>query len=303
MLLTKHSSFLFILLLSLAPYGVSQQNPGTEPSAPTTTSPDTSAEAQSSQENAPEPSSPPSATTKTAPPILLANPELRDQQEWLTVGNKKIPALYLSQVKGGTHGGVLLIPNLNMPPSQRGIINSLRNALPESHWHTLALDLSTVEPLTEQEISQSVAAGLKFLNDDGIYNIAIIAEGVGAARAIHFLADLSAGENALLQSIRALIIIDANNNVPNSTVKTLEKFSTIAVPILDAYSANNQSQQRLASLRKRAMYKNKGQSGYRQITLPRQVNYYNQHENHITKRIRGWMDKNISGFTVEKRRL
>jgi hypothetical protein len=300
MLKPKLSILLFILSMSFTYQGLSQQNPTVDPP---TAAPQTVAGEDSLNAEALDTSPSTNNDTKTHPLTELSDPALRDQQHWLTVGDQLISSLYLSQVGGDTHGGVLLIPNLNMRPSEQGIINSLRNALPESHWHTLALNLSNKGPYDEQLVSQSIAAGVKFLNDEGIYNIAIIAEGAGAAQAIHFLADSSPVDDVKLQSVRALIIIAANNNVPGSDIKTLEKLSTIELPILDAYSAHNYSQRQLADARKRAMHKTKVQSVYRQITLPNQVNYYRKNENHITKRIRGWMDKNISGFTVEKRRM
>lgn len=290
MLVPKISIVLFILFLSFSYRGVSQQNPAEDPpiSAPQTASGDENVDNKAS-------GTPPSksAEPKAGPLTVYSDPELRDQQHWLPVGNRQISSLYLSQVGGKANGGVLLIPNLNMAPSQQGIINSLRNALPDSHWHTLALDLINKESLDEQLVSQSIAAGLKFLNDEGISNIAIIAEGVGAAQAIHFLADSSPAIDIMLQSVRALIIIYPNNNIPGSDVNTLEKLSTIELPILDAYSAHNHSQQQLADARKKAMHKTKAQSVYRQITLPNQVNYYRKNKGYITKRIRGWMDKHI----------
>lgn len=299
MRLPKTPVLLFILFMSLSGRGFSQQTPADDPptAAPqdisgneTVTAPLTAATNPKSKE----------PTTGTL--LEYADPDLKEQQHWLPVGNRQISSLYLSQTGGKTYGGALLIPNLNTPPSQRGIINSLRNALPESHWNTLAIDLSNKEPLSEQFVSQSIAAGLKFLNEKGIYNLAMIAEGVGAAQAIHFLTDSSSADDVMLQSVRALIIIYPNNNVPGSDVKTLEKLSTIEIPVLDAYSANDYSQRELASSRKKAIHNTPAQPAYRQITLPNQVNYYRKHENHITQRIRGWMDKHISGFTVEKKR-
>jgi hypothetical protein len=300
MSLPKISNLLFVSLMSFAFQGLSQQNPASDPALP---APEKESAGKNLNEETSDTTPITNEASKTGTLVVYSDPTLRDQQRLLTVGGEQISSLYISQIGGETHGGVLLIPNLNMPPSQQGIINSLRNALPESHWHTLALDLTSKEALSEQLVNQSITAGIKFLNDEGIYNIAIIAEGVGAAQAVHFLGDLSTEDDVKMQSVRALIIIDANNRVPGSETNTLEKLGAIGLPILDAYSINDRSQRKLASFRKKAMYKTTGKSIYRQISLPNQVDYYRKNENHITKRIRGWMDKHISGFTVEKRQL
>lgn len=236
--------------------------------------------------------------TQLTVPIAYADPQLAKQHQWLNTGETKLSALYLKQTRDVIYGAVLLIPDLMSHPSKASNVNSLRNALSQSHWQSLALDLTSIDNFDEQHVNDAIGAGTAFLNEKGILNIAIIAEGIGAAQAVNYLADLTA--KAQLQSIKALVLINAKNSIPRSKEGTLEKLKAIKLPILDAFSANDNLYQQLANDRKTARNETRGQYSYRQITLPRAVNYYNKHENHITKRIRGWLDKNISGFTVRQ---
>jgi len=250
----------------------------------------------------------PSATepsaTGTAPTTLpnkAGNKELTKQQRWLSAGGRKLSALYIERVLLETRGGVLLIPDLQRAPAAASIVNSLRNALPQSHWRTLALDMRPVDWRDQQQVLDALAAGITFLNQQGVFNIAIIAEGGGGAQAIHYLAQLSREGSEQLQTLRALILVNARNTLPDSELDALDSIADIQLPILDAVGNNNYSLTAMAQQRQGASHRMDGQSNYRQLVLPQAVNYYRRHDNSVTKRIRGWMDNNISGVTVEQR--
>ncbi|MEE8056738.1 MAG: DUF3530 family protein [Pseudomonadales bacterium] len=219
---------------------------------------------------------------------------------WLTVAGQRELAFYLSETSGIAHGGVLLIPDLGHHPNTTGIIDSLRHHLAKQHWHTLALDTADA---TEERTLQMIAAGILSLNQHGVFNIAILGEGVGAALALHYVATLPAIDKNQdeFEQIRALIMINARNSIPGSSKNTLKKLTTIRQPILDAYINSDYLQQQQAKIRKTVVGRKTGDFYYQQIRLPK-VSYYQQGEdNRITQRIRGWLDKNVAGFMVDRK--
>ncbi|MBL4826899.1 MAG: DUF3530 family protein, partial [Spongiibacteraceae bacterium] len=227
-----------------------------------------------------------------------------EEKAWLTVVNKPLLALYLSETSGKAHGGVLIAPQVTQYPSSRGIINSLRHTLADHHWHTLTLDLtSTIHSdgsMDEDRAQKAITAGIKYLNQQGVYNIAILGEGIGAAHALHFVATLpEASKNSSeIQQIRALIMINAQNKIPNSTTNTLKAFEKVKLPILDAYSGSDFHSQQQAKQRKNAgRHLNRF---HQQVRLPQTALFQTGYENRITKRIRGWLDKNVAGFMVQE---
>jgi pimeloyl-ACP methyl ester carboxylesterase len=201
----------------------------------------------------------------------------------------------------------LIIPEVGRYPSSKGIVNSLRHTLSLHHWHTLALDMTSTltknGDINEDKVQKAIAAGVEYLNKQGVYNIAILGEGVGAAHALHYVAALPETDNATsqFQQIRALIMINAKNSIPYSDTDTLNAFDTVKLPILDAYSGNDLLSQEQAKLRKSAA-RRKMNRYHQQIRLPQMVMYQQRHENRTTKQIRGWLDKNIAGFMVRKQR-
>lgn len=218
----------------------------------------------------------------------------------LIVAGQPQPAFYLSELSGKAHGGVLLIPDIGRSPTIPGNISALRHSLASKHWHTLALDTSDS---SDTHTQQMIAAGISYLNQQGVFNIAILGEGIGAAQAIHYIAALPVIDKNQggFEQIRALIMINAKNSIPGSRVNTLGKLGVIRQPILDAYSSSELLKQQQATNRKRAARVRTGSVLYQQIRLPLISHFQQQGENRVTKQVRGWLDKNVAGFMVDGR--
>ncbi len=225
--------------------------------------------------------------------------EVPDREKaWLMAGDLQQIAFYLSETTGTAHGGVILLPDYAKHPAEAGMINTLRHTLSDNHWHTLAVSLLNTN---EQQAQQLIAAAIKHFNNQGVYNLAILGEGVGAAQAIHFAASLPPSNNPRQPNqIRAVILYDGKNAIPGSDVATLEKLSTVSVPVLDAYSNSDFEAKQLAEKRKSAARRLMNNRNYQQIRLPMTTGLHTEEDNRITKRFRGWLDNNAAGFMVDR---
>ena len=239
-----------------------------------------------------------------SPVVIKGVESLTDQQvpdrekAWLAVAGSPSLAFYLSEITGRAYGGVLLLPKLNHHPASLGSTNTMRHALAANHWHTLALN---PEDADEARTMAMIAAGIIYLNQQGVYNIAILGEGLGAAQALRYVASLkpkdpSQGE---FNVVRALVMINADNKIAGSENNTLDNLSSIKMPILDAFSNNDFRQQRQADERKRAAHRPVNRF-YQQVRIPLSADRQDNKDNPITKRIRGWLDKNAAGFMVDR---
>lgn len=227
-----------------------------------------------------------------------------DEKAWLAVDGNKLLALYRSDTSGKAHGAVLIIPQTGRYPNAAGAINTLRRSLADHHWHTLALDLASHSKVhgsvDEQQVQKTIAAGIEYLNQQGIYNIAILGEGIGAAHVLSYAATLGNTDNsAALQQVRALILLNAQNAIPNSKTNTLGTFNKVKLPILDAYINGDLLSKQQAEQRRRAARKHNHRY-YQQIRLARFSSRSQSQQQRVTKRIRGWLDRNIAGFVVRE---
>lgn len=217
------------------------------------------------------------------------------ERVWLDIGNGKDLAFYLSEKSGTAHGGVLIVPNKGIHPAVTGTVNSLRHTLAKHHWHTLALDIS---PLDAGAIQQDIAAGVAYLNSQGVFNIAILGDGQGAVYALQYVASLPPPEKGQFEQIRALVMLNADNMAEGTTGDPMAVLAHVRLPVLDAWYANDFSEQQKAKHRRSLTA---GTSAlYQQARIPYATVQSSEHENRVTKRIRGWLDKNIAGFMVDK---
>ncbi len=243
---------------------------------------------------------PPPVTAAAGTESLLDQKVPDNEKVWLPVTGGSELGFYLSEASGKANGGVVLLPKMGQHPATKGsTINDFRISLSENHWHTLALNIGDAD---EEKTLAFITAGINYLNQQGVYNIAILGEGLGAAQSLHYAASISNVARAPGQfaPIRAVVMIDADNMIPDNDANTLEKLSMIRMPILDAFSSSDYQKQRLADERKRAARK-KMNRGYQQIRLPPDSGAQQDVDNRITKRIRGWLDKNVAGFMIDRR--
>lgn len=252
-------------------------------------------EAEAAAEQAP----PPSITAAAGIESLLDQQVADNEKVWLPVAGSSELAFYLSEASGKPHGGVILLPGIAQHPATKdSTINTLRIALSENHWHTLALNIGDAN---KDKALALITAGVNYLHQQGVYNIAILGEGLGAAQAIHYADSIASinGASSQFAPIRAVVMIDADNLLPDSEKSTLETLSMIGIPILDAYSHSDYQKQRLANERKRAA-REKINRGYQQIRLPKTSVARQDVDNRMTKRIRGWLDKNVAELMVDR---
>lgn len=233
-----------------------------------------------------------SDASKLDPQDLAAS---ANERVWLNTDSGKRLAFYLSEKSGTAHGGVLIIPDRGIHPAVTGTINSLRHTLAKHHWHTLALDISSLDA---EAVPGTIAAGVAQLNAEGVFNIAILGNGQGAVYALQYVAKLPPPEKGKFQQIRALVMLNADNFSGTSDHNPMAALADIKLPVLDAWYANDYNEQQKA--RQRREQAAGANNLYQQARIPYVAVQNPGYENRITKRIRGWLDKNIAGFMVDK---
>ncbi|GAA5317076.1 MAG: DUF3530 family protein [Candidatus Pelagadaptatus aseana] len=158
--------------------------------------------------------------------------------------------------------------------------------------------------LNPEDIAHSrIEAAIRHLNDQGIFNIVLLGDGVGAARAGHYLGSLpepkpkKRGEKPI-KPIRAMIIINARNTSPRGDINLLSSLYDSELPTLDIYFGTHQQDNRDSIERKKYALRN-GFKTYQQILLPELSHNTMLGENRLSKRVRGFLSKYAKGVKVE----
>ena len=176
-----------------------------------------------------------------------------------------------------------------------------------------ALDDGTIDPEQEAETNKKpkiatetvaysrIEAAISFLNDQGIYNIVLLGDGLGAARAGNFLKGLPQSnepKDNTIKLIRAMVIINARNSSPKQDINLLTSLYDPQVATLDIYFGIHEKDN-AESLERKKFARRNNFTTYQQILLPELSHNTTNGENRLTRRIRGFLNKHAKGVKVE----
>jgi hypothetical protein len=200
-----------------------------------------------------------------------------------------------------------LTNQLNAPPDQTpttGLGTAAERELPPR-------DDKTPDASPEEITKTRIDAALKFLKEQGQYNVVVVAQGAGGVRAMKYIDQLmgQAPQRSIHSSqkttkklkiqrpIRAAILIAARNTIEENDENITQFFNDAALPILDIYFSDHfldtiESKARIKAARE------KGLSNYHQIKLARPATDIIEVENNVTRRIRGFLNRYARGFEV-----
>lgn len=219
------------------------------------------------------------------------------EAEWLPAGQDKILSLYTEHETEQAKGGVIVLHGIGVHPNWDQIIRPVRSRLPEYGWSTLSVQLpilpndakqSEYEPLFD-EVAPRINAAVKFLKDKGINNIVIVAHSLGSAMAAYYLKDKPD------PSVHAFIAIGASGaHFKNSDKNYFKSLETIKIPVMDIYGSSDLPDVVEAADRKLSVARKAGNKNYTQIKIEGADHFFNNKQDELVKRIRGWLKTNVT---------
>ena len=245
---------------------------------------------------------------------LLAATQAPATVVWQEAMELQFLSLYEQDFTGNPVGAILILnaegQHSNWPETSRRI----RLSLPEFGWNTLSTQLPPPRPEPVPPGEAEAAAqidvealslarlhrSIEYLHERGQFNIILIGNGVGAARAACYISELPASSQpSQSRLIRAMVFVNARNRIPGSDKQLQDCLPDPAVPVLDIYTGGQQrdhleAEQRLKSSRRR------GFAIYQQLHFPDPGQTTSQGENLLSRRIRGFLDRHAKGVKVDK---
>lgn len=180
-------------------------------------------------------------------------------------------------------------------------ISPIRTSLPEHGWATLSIQLPVVAPENQvedygQTLEQAVEridAAVRFLRERKFLNIVAIGHSFGAASALTYL------ENAKERRIVALVAIGLQDYAfVKPSFDLLELIEKTKLPVLDIYGSHD-FKEAIDQVADRRLAAKKGDnSEYLQLEIEGADHYFNQVEDVLIKRIRGWLDIAAPGVSL-----
>jgi len=250
------------------------------------------------------------------------------QAVWLNDGQVDFFAVFNPDQSRLSKGGVILLHDAGSNPDSPEVIQPLRADLQEHGWATLSIQLPYLTSVSDYSSKQDVInnrieAAIKYLNNDGLGNIALIGHGTGAMAATAYL---SAQPAATVQSFVAIsLAIIEGDSKSESTIAQIEK---ISLPFLDIYGSddfdnvinsarsrafaariysNSAMQTRETEQNKRSAFANNAAQSsqsyifYRQAQIEGASHDFSAAPYLLTQRITGWLELHAKGAALSQR--
>jgi len=215
----------------------------------------------------------------------------------LELADSAVDAAFFFEKTGQPKGGVILAYSQTPQPFY---LNNIGFVLAQHGWSTLLVGTGTTDMMKAEVddrrensneeprgLSAILDQGVRFMQQDkGQYNLVLLAQGPIWNEVNEYISNNATREN----SIQGLILLDIKGD------SGLETFP-IDMPVLDLGTrrlSDRGFQQRRIEANRHNL------TAYTSVKLPSRLTLTTLQEDHLAKRMRGWLNLHIQGMVVDK---
>ncbi len=224
---------------------------------------------------------------------------LTGEAEMLDADGQEFLSIYTESDSESPQGGVILIHGIGVHPDWPDVINPLREQLPGHGWSTLSLQMPILEadatvpdyyPIFG-EVPPRIDAGIRFLQEQGIDNIVIVAHSLGAQMATWWLAGT---EDPPVLGLVA-IGLSGTRQADNGDVPAW--IGKITLPMLDLYGENDLPTVKETVGERAAAAGRAGNTAYMQVEIAGAGHMFQGSNEALVEAVVNWLDENAAPST------
>jgi triacylglycerol esterase/lipase EstA (alpha/beta hydrolase family) len=159
---------------------------------------------------------------------------------WLSAGDHKFLGIYTPAEDGDTSRGAIIVHGIGAHPDWPQVVHPLRTRLPALGWSTLSLQMPILGNDAEDGAYASIIdeaisrldAGVRFLREQGIKHIVVIAHSMGSTMASYYL---STGK----RDVEGFVAIGMPEGIRNSAIDNAVMIQKTELPVFDLYGSND----------------------------------------------------------------
>ncbi len=210
----------------------------------------------------------------------------------LEAADHRFLAIHMESEADKVKGGAIILHGRGLHPDWETVVQPLRTALPETGWHTLAVQMPVLHKEAKYydyvplfpEAQQRIEAAIAYLKGHGVEKVVLIAHSCGAHMAMHRIGQV--GDTGL----SAYIGIGMGATDLGQKMRQPFPLDKMKIPLFDVYAENDfpavlrMAPERLAMLRKAG----NPQSAQQQI--PAAEHYFEGHNDALLEAISNWLN-------------
>ena len=198
------------------------------------------------------------------------------------------------EADGDTIGTVIILHGRGFHPNWQDAVYPLRTKLPASGWRTLSLQMPVLDKTAKYHdyvalfplAAPRIEAGIKYLKDQGIENIVLLAHSCGAHMAMDWVRNKG---DAVSESISAYIGAGMGATDYKQTMAEPFPLAGITIPVLDIYGEKEypavirMAPERLEAIRKA------GNPKSAQLIVPKANHYFTDQGDALVETVAAWL--------------
>lgn len=221
------------------------------------------------------------------------------EAEMLEAEGQEFLSIYTESESETPAGGVILLHGIGVHPDWPDVINPLREQLPEHGWSTLSLQMPILAAAAElpdyypvfEEVPPRINAGIRFLQEQGIDNIVIVAHSLGAQMAAYWLARTDD------PPVMGLVAIGLSGKRYSDRGDLPAWISGITVPVLDLYGENDLPEVKQTASERAATASRAGNTAYTQIEIKDAGHMFQGRNEALVETVVNWLAENAAPST------
>ncbi len=227
---------------------------------------------------------------------------------WLQSNGSDFLALSAKTPATKERGGVILLHDIDAHPDWPEIISPLRNGLPEKGWSTLSIQL----PLRSRDVELNarnqqkiidqaqarITAAVEYFTHAGIYNIAFIGHGLGAAAISRFLSNDLPLHHAVYIKAFIAIRFRAHEQLPRAYSPRALLQSSVPLPIFELLGTRESPTVQQQAEQRKTVATQTQHPHFRQTILNSANNNFWRADALLLSRVSGWLKLNVADGVV-----
>lgn len=220
---------------------------------------------------------------------------------WLEANGEKFLTLFNSQNNEMAKGAIIILHGMGAHPDWPQTISPIRVAMPEYGWANLSIQLPVIAPenqiedygKTLKQAAERIKAAVQLLRERKYLNIVAIGHSFGVVGMLTYM------QNEEIRKVMALVAIGLQDYAfVKPSIDMLDLIEKTKIPVLDIYG-NRDFKRVIDQAADRRLAAKKGNNRqYLQMEIDGADHYFNQQEDVLVKRIRGWLDKAAPGVSL-----
>lgn len=201
-------------------------------------------------------------------------------------------AIHMESESDEAKGGAIILHGRGLHPDWESVVQPLRTLLPEHGWHTLAVQMPVLhkqakyydyEPLFP-EAQPRIEAAIRYLKEQGVEKIVLIAHSCGAHMAMHRVRQIS--DNGL----DAYVGIGMGATDLGQKMRQPFPLDKMTVPVLDIYGENDFPAVLRMAPQRLAMIQKAGNPQSAQQQIAEAEHYFADHGDELVEVIATWLN-------------